>query len=232
MHLLHEVQPDETPVCRGQYSYLRGGKPTGQTETWQITRLPGGAEITRVEVKGSDDATNLLTHLQRDPDGRPEWLRLRYERGEAVAAAQYTFEEAVVHVARQAEGHLRRQEVLDIAAGYEVDYHSVIAHDYVWRGYPRHARGKPWAIPIVSPDLWTGGEEILTGRVLRFNVEPLEDETCTVPAGTFEEARRFEVTLSDGVQAVAWYDEFGITLRWHYPDKDYDFTLVTYTREE
>lgn len=232
MRLLHEVGPEETLVCRGEYHYLRGGQPTGQVEIWQITSLPSGELTVRADIEGGGSANpvNLLTHLQRNVGGRPEWLRIRYERGDFVAAAQYTFQKATVVVARQAENHPRRQENIDIAENYEVDYHAVIAHDYVWRGYPRHARGRSWAVPIISPDLWVDGYDVLGGRVMRFNVQPLDNDTCEVPAGTFEDVRHYEVMLSDGVRALGWYDDLGVPLRWHYPDKDYDFVLVAYVR--
>lgn len=232
MRLLHEVTAEESLICRGEYRYRKSGKAAGQTEQWQITRLPGGGEVVRAEVTGKVNKrdTSLLTHLQRQPDGRPEWLRLRYESDELTSAAQYTFEEAVVKVIRQAEGHPRRQDVVDIATGYTVDYHPVIAHDYPWRGYPTHARGKAWAIPVFSPDLWAEGAEALIGRALRFNVKPLGLEDITTPLGDFEQVRAFEVTLDDGTQALAWFDQYGVPLRWSYPDKGYDFVLVEYER--
>ncbi len=232
MRLLHMLGAEEKLLCRGRYQYLRGGDPTGQFETWQITQLPDGKTIIRADIEGGESGTNLLTHLQRDAEGHLEWLRMRCERGEMVAAAQLTFEKATVTVARQAENFPRQQQTHDIAAGYEVDCHAVIGHDYVWRAYPEHARGRAWAIPIISPDLWVAGRAMLKGRVLRFTVEPLTEGRCEVPAGTFEQARRFEVTLSDGVQAFVWFDKFGIPLRWHYAKKDYDFVLVAYTRSE
>lgn len=232
MRLLHEVHPAEKLVSSGQYQYLIQGKPSGQVESWQITRLPNGTEVVRADVDGRDaaGAASLLTHIKRRSDGRPEWLRMRYGKGELSAAAQYTFEADNIHVARQIQGDVRRQEVVDIATGYEVDYHPVIAHDYVWRGYPDHARGKQWAIPIFSPDLWTEGERMLGGRSLRFQVTPLGPETCVTPIGEFEKARPFELLLSDGVKAMAWFDEFGIPLRWLYPEKGYDFVIVSYLR--
>ncbi len=232
MRLLHEIGPDETLVCKGEYQYLKAGKPTGQTEQWQITHLPNGKEIVRTDISGHNSIgpTQLLTHLQRAADGRPEWLRMRWERADNKAAAQYTFDEAGVKLARQSENHSRRQEVLDIAQGYAVDYHPVIGHDYVWRAYPAHARGKPWAIPVFCPDLWAAGDEILGGRALRFNIKPLGGEGLSTVLGDFEQVRFFEVLMNDGVRAQGWFDEFGVPLRWAYPDKRYDFTLVTYSR--
>jgi len=232
MRLLHELRPDETLVCKGEYRYLKKGKPAGQIEHWQITRLPGGKEIVRADIAGENAGgpTHLLSHLQRDPQGRPEWVRMRWERGDNRAAAQYTFEDAGVKLARQSENHARRQEVLDIAKGYAVDYHPVIGHDYVWRAYPVHARGKPWAIPVFCPDLWAAGDEILGGRALRFNVSPGDAEDLSTLLGDFEQTRYFEVMLNDGVRAQAWFDEFGVPLRWAFPDKSYDFVLVSYTR--
>jgi len=234
MRLLHELRPDETLVCKGEYHYLKAGKPAGQTEQWQITRLPDGKEIVRADVSGANAGgpTHLLTHLQRDMDGRPEWLRMRWERSDNRAAAQYTFDEAGVKFARQSENHPRRQEVLDIAKGYAVDYHPVIGHDYAWRAYPAHARGKPWAVPVFCPDLWADGDEILGGRALRFNVTPRGAEDLTTTLGDFEQARFFDVTLNDQIRAQGWFDEFGVPLRWVYPDKGYDFVLVAYSRPD
>lgn len=235
MRLLHEIEADEVLLARGQYHYLRGGDPTGQTETWQISRLPDGSEVVRAEIKGYEgledsSLINLLTHYQRDPDGRPQWLRIRHERGELVAAAQYTFDQATVQIVRQAEGYPRHQDTIDIATGYEVDYHAVIAHDYVWRGYPKHARGRAWAMPIISPDLWATGDDMLKGRVLRFSVQPKEDMLCSVPADEFDGAQHFEITLPDSVHALAWFTGDGIPLRWVYSEKDFDFTLVSLWR--
>lgn len=231
MRLLHDLQPDEKPISQGEYHYLQGGNPTGQIEKWLVTRLPGDIEVVRADVGGK--TSTLLTHLRRLPSGDPEWLRLRYSSGGAIkAAAQYTFEEAVVRVARQAEGQTQRLDVVDIATGYQVDYHPVISHDYVWRGYPAHARGKAWSIPVFSPDLWAEGNEALGGRALRFNIKPLEAEDVAVPLGKFEKVRAFEIKLNDGTQALAWYDDFGVPLRWFYPDKEYDFVLVEYKRQD
>jgi hypothetical protein len=231
MRLLHDLQPDERPISQGQYCYMKNGEPTGQIEKWLITRLPGNIEVVRADVSGGE--VSLLTHLRRKPDGNPEWLRLRYSTGGGVkTAAQYTFEDAAVRIARQAEGQPQRQDVVDIANNYQVDYHPAVSHDYVWRGYPAHARGKAWSIPVFSPDLWAEGNEVLCGRALRFNVKPLDAEDIMVPAGNFEQARLFEIRFDDGTQALAWYDTFGVPLRWFYPDKIYDFVLVEYKRQD
>ncbi|MBN1429614.1 MAG: hypothetical protein JXB07_14690 [Anaerolineae bacterium] len=231
MRLLHDLQPDEKPVSQGIYHYLKDDVPTGQVEKWLITHLPNGTEIIRADV--GDSESSLLTHLRRQLDGKPEWLRLRYGTHSGVkAAAQYTFEEAVVRVARQAEGQPQRLDVVDIAISYQIDYHPVISHDYVWRGYPTHARGKPWSIPVFSPDLWTEGPEALFGRALRFNVKPLGAEDIVTPVGKFEAVRSFEIILDDGTRALAWFDDFGIPLRWFYPDKAYDFVLAEYKRQD
>jgi hypothetical protein len=234
VRLLHEVRPEEAPVCAGEYRYSRSGKLTGQVEHWQVTRLPDGKEITRVELAGQVDGqpVSLLTHLQRLSTGRPEWLRLRYEAGEVKAAAQYTFDDAVIRIIRQAVNQPRRQETLEIAQGYGLDYHPVVGHDYVWRAYPAHARGKAWSIPIFSPNLWAEGGDVLEGRALRFNVKPMGVEDLSTPLGDFEQVRTFEVTYNDDVRSLAWFDEFGVPLRWAYPDKSYDFVLVAYSRPD
>lgn len=219
-------------ICKGEYRYMRTGKPTGHRELWQITHLPNGAEIVRAEVAGDGDngSVSLLTHLQRRASGELEWLRLRRDLGEGLAAAQYTFDEDTVKVIRQAESQPRRQETVEVAKGYAVDYHPVIAHDYAWRVYPAHARGKTWSVPVFSPDLWAEPAEALSGRSLRFNIKPLGAEDVSTPLGDFEQVRAFEIGLNDGVMALVWYDEFGVPLRWQFPDKAYDFVLVAYER--
>jgi hypothetical protein len=230
--VLHEIRPEEALLSQGTYHYLRSGEPTGQVETWRISHLPNGQEVVRADVDGSKipGGPHLLTHLQRRVDGRPEWLRLQYMKADRVAAAQYQFEDAEVVIYRQEAGEPRRQDKLEIAANYVVDYHPVIAHDYVWRGYPANAEGKAWSIPVFSPDLWAREGDVLSGRSLRFTVTPLVPEACEVPAGRFEGALCFKVILSDGVLAMAWYDEVGTPLRWLYPEKGYDFVLVEYER--
>ncbi len=232
MRVLHPIGSNEVPVCRGAYHYLKDGQPTGHVEHWQITRLPTGGEIVRADVDGreAEGAPSLITHLQRYPDGRPEWLRLRYHSATVNAAAQYTFEPAAIRIARRAEGVERRLEMVEIAANYGVDYHPVIGHDYVWRSYPASAEGNALLVPIFSPDLWAEGISVLIGRALRFSILPSEAETCQTPAGVFEGARKFQVTLSDGVRSIAWYDDYGVPLRWTYPDKGYDFVLSAYIR--
>lgn len=232
MRVLHQLTADERLLSRGLYHYLQEGKPSGQVERWQISRLPDGHEIVRADVDGrqTPHPYSLITHLLRRPDGRPVWLRLRYLAPEINAAAQYSFEADAVRTARQATTLPRRIETLEIAANYVVDYPPVIGHDFPWRGYPESANGEPLLIPIFSPDLWAGGDEALSGRVLRYNVRPLKPQTCAVPAGTFMAARRFRIIFSDGVEAVAWFDEQGIPLRWFYPAKGYDFVLAEYVR--
>lgn len=232
MRVLHEIHPDEAVVSRGQYRYLRGGLATGQIENWLITRLTDGTEVVRADVDGSaiPMGPNLLTHLHRSAMGRNQWLRLQYLKGDFVAAAQYNFEPAQVVIFRQTAGEYRRQGMIEIAEDYAVDYHPVIGHDYVWRGYPARAEGKALSIPVFSPDLWGLGDEALDGRALRFMVTPLASEPCEVPAGRFEDALRFKILLSDGVLAMAWYDSMGVPLRWWYPEKGYDFVLAQYER--
>lgn len=233
MRLLHALQPNEMLICQGQYRYMIGGKPAGQIETWQVTLLPDERTIIRADVAGQSRSgvSSLLTHLQRLPDGRPEWLRMRWSTPQGKSAAQYTFEDASIKITRQREDGLRKQEIVEIADGYEVDYHSVIAHEYVWRGYPKRGEGKAWAIPVFSPNLWKIDDEILEGRSLRFSIRPLGLEDLSTTLGDFEQARSYEITLDDGTRALAWYDEFGVPLRWLYPDKKYDFVLVAYARQ-
>jgi hypothetical protein len=232
VRMLHAVSREETLVYQGEYHYLRDGEPTGQVEYWQVTVLPDGTEIVRADVDGRQtDGVSLVTHFHRRPDGNPDWLRLRYMTTDGVdAAAQYTFEDALIRVARQAKGYSRHLEKVEIAAHYGIDYHPMIAHEYVWRAFRTVAEeGTSRMLPIFSPDLWASGEDVLRGRSLRFEVRPLGLDTCTVPAGMFDEAYLFAITLSDGVKAEAWYDARGVPLRWYYEDKGFEFILAACT---
>lgn len=232
MRVLHPIRPEEKLVSRGQYRYLVDGEPTGDVETWQVSRLPGGEEIVRADLDGREaSGASLVTHLVRHADKRPNWLRLRFRSGQMNAAAQYTFEEASVRVARVAEGEQRSVEMIDIATGYVVDYHTMISQDYVWRGYEQ-AGGYSQSVPLFSPDLWAEDEKVLRGRALRFEVQSLPSQPCVIPAGEFASAQHFRVRFEDGVLAEAWYDSRGTPLRWHFPARGYDFVLGQYLIRE
>src|SRR5689334_18082487 len=138
MRMIHDPSPDETLVAQGRYNYLRQGAPTGLIEYWSLSQLPDGREIVRADVdaRAVRGATSLLTHLLRDTDGKNVWLRLRLERPGFAAAAQFDFDTAEIKMYRQAHGQVKKEGLLEIAARYGVDYHPVIAHDYVWRSYP------------------------------------------------------------------------------------------------
>ncbi len=229
MRVLHPLRAEETLLGRGRYRYLRSGKPTGDVETWYLTRLPDGSEVVRADLDArKSNGMSLVTHLHRPSVGCPNWLRLRYFGGGLNTAAQYSFEEDSVRVARMTSDFRRQQEVVELAAGYVVNYHLVISSDYVWRGYPAGASGESRLIPVFSPDLWAEGDRILTGRALRVSIQPLEPETCLTPAGRFEGAQVYAVSFDDGVEATAWYDQQGMPLRWHYPAKGYEYVLIAY----
>jgi len=233
MRTLHEIHKTEVKICEGSYRYLKDGKPTGPLELWMISRLPDQSIAVRSDIDPGDDSDqpSSIGHLIRKPDGRPKWLRMRLMTKEFSAASQYNFQLAVVKSIRQTEGFPRMQDKLDIAENYELDYHPVISHDYVWRGYPERAKGKNWSVPVFSPALFAENpRDILAGRALRFNVTPKDPEMFESEAGTFSEARRFDVVLSDDTRAQVWYDEYGIPLRWYYPEKELDFLLVSYGR--
>lgn len=229
MRILHAISPDEQVVSRGRYLYLAGGVPTGDAETWQVTRLADGVEIVRTDLDGQRArGAQLIAHLQRGPDGAPHWLRLRYRRADVNAAAQYTFEEAAVRVARVAVGCGRWLGQIEIAVGYVVDYHAAIAYDYVWRGYPSDAEWEPRRVPVFSPDLWAEGGDVLRGRALRFDVEPLPPEPCETPAGTFPQAIPFSLRYEDGAAVRLWYDRRGTPLRVLFPQGGLEAVLVHY----
>lgn len=232
MRVLHEVLPEEKLTCEGEYRYQRDGKPLGMAESFMITRLSNGNEVVRADISGQSEIgpTSLLTYMLRSPQGKPLWLRMRFDAPGVKAAAQYTFDDASVRIARQAENQLRRQESLDVANDYAINYHPVVGNEFVWRAYPKHARGKPWSVPVFSPDLWAEGQEIMGGRSLRFSIKPLDPQDISTPAGDYKSVRVFEALLSDGVKVMAWYDDYGLPLRWAYPDKKLDYVLVKVVR--
>lgn len=231
MRVLHPVRPEEDLVARGAYRYFSADKPTGDIETWLITRLPDGTEITRSDIDGENGSGgHLITHFRRNVDGSPEWLRIRYRKGNMNAAAQYTFEKASVRIARQISGYNRQIELLEIAANYVVEHPSMIAREYVWRGYPDDAEGEGRSIPVFSPDLWALGGEALKGRALRYHISPLNDSPCATLSGEYAQTRHFSMTLNDGEEALVWYDAAGVPLRLIYPNQGFDFNLTVYQR--
>jgi len=232
VRMLHPVRPEEKLICRGEYRYTIDDQPTGDVELFQITHLPDGTEVVRADIDGrvGPYEASLITHHLRRPNGRPAWLRARYQQGEIYAAAQYVFQEAAVQVVRQTIGGHPRQENIEIASGYQIDYHPVVNHDFAWRGYPADARPDARLLPIFSPDLWTPEEAPFVGRALRVSVAPLDPETITTSAGTFENVPRFSIRFSDDTEIIAWYDKRGIPLRWYAPSKGYDFVLTAYHR--
>lgn len=232
MRVLHAIRPEEELVSRGQYRYLVDGEPTGDVESWQVSRLPNGEEIVRADLDGRKaSGASLITHFVRNKDGEPNWLRLRFHVDGVNAAAQYTFEETSVRVARTADNTGQHVETVDLPAGYVLDYHTMISQEYVWRGCKK-AVTEPHMVPLFSPDLWAEGEKMLRGRALRFEVQALAPETCSVPAGEFDDAQHFRIRFEDGVAAEAWYDEHGTPLRWFFPARSYDFVLEEYTRRD
>jgi hypothetical protein len=229
MQILHAISPDERLVSWGRYRYLADGAPTGDVESWQVTRLPGGTEIVRVDLDGQQArGARLVAHLQRGADGRPEWLRMRYHRADVNAAAHYTFEKALVREARVEASGWRRLAEIEIATGYVVDYHAVIAYDYVWRGYPPDAGREPRRVAVFTPDLWAEGDGLLRGRALRFDIEPLALEPCDTPAGTFRQALPFSLRYADGTTARIWYDRHGTPLRMRFPQRKLEAVLANY----
>ncbi len=230
MRFLQEIDAEETVVCRGEYQYFQNETPSGETESWQITKLPDGSEIVRSDMTCRQPRRSLLTHLQRGKDGVAESLRLRYRHEEIVAAAEYTFDSAGVKIERQAKGLTRRRETIDVASGYQVDYQAAVGLDFIWRGYPSHARGKSWSIPVFRPDFKAEEDEILAGQSLRLSVKPVEAETIRTPAGVFKVGHHFLITTPDDLKILAWYGQAGMLLRWYDSANKRDILLVKYNQ--
>lgn len=228
MRFLQEIDAEETVVCRGEYQYFQNETPSGEVESWQITRLPDGSEFVRSDMKCRQPRRSLLTHLQRDKKGVPELLRLRYRHEETVAAAEYTFDKAGVKIERQTRGLHRRRETVDVASGYQVDYQAAVGFDFIWRGYPRHARGKSWSIPVFRPELDAEEDEMLAGHSFRLSVQPVDADTIRTPAGIFKVEHHFQITTPDDLQMLAWYGQAGILLRWYDSANKRDILLVKY----
>jgi hypothetical protein len=228
VRFLQEIGAEETVVCRGEYQYFHNETPSGEVESWLVTRLPDGSELVRSDMKCRQPRKSLLTHLQRGAKGVPEFLRLRYRHEEVVAAAEYTFDKAGVKVERQTKGLHRRRETVDTATGYQVDYQAAVGFDYIWRGYPRHARGKSWSIPVFRPSLDADEEEILSGHSSRLSVQPAAADSIRTPAGVFKVGHHFKISTPDGLEILAWYGQAGMLLRWYDSANARDILLVRY----
>jgi hypothetical protein len=235
MRALRPVAPQETLVCWGAYQYFKDRRPTGVTEEWSLHRLPDGTEVARADVDARKvaDAFDWLTHFVRDADGRPQELIVQYRKGALYAKATYAFQRDRVEITRDVGDMSTRREALDIASGYVVDYRAIIASDYTWRGYPQYMQGAVYAVPIfqlaIEPEEMP---DLLGGNVTRVNVQPLEAASLTIPPGVYADVRRYQVALSDDREAVGWFDQHGIPLRWSRPDDGYEFVLMRYRHQE
>lgn len=234
MRALHPIAPQETLVCWGTYQYLKGSRSTGQIEGWSIHRLPDGTEIVRADVDGrkAPQAPDILTHLTRNSEGQLQELSLHYRTGEFQAKVTCDFEAGHVALTRELMDHPTRRDTVEVASGYAVDYHPIISCDYVWRGYPAYLQDELYAVPVFSLDIDAGGGDLLRGCALRVSIRPLEPESLTIPAGTFENAQRYQVMLPNDTEATVWFDQRGIPLRWFNPTEDRNFVLIRYRFQE
>lgn len=235
MRALRSVAQQETLVCWGAYHYFKDRQPIGITEEWSIHRLPDDTKVIRADVDARrvSDAPDLLTHLVRDPDGRPQELLLQYRRGSLFAKATYTFHRGDVVLTRDVSELSTRRETIEVASNYGVDFHTAIARDYVWQGYPNYMQGDAYAMSVFMVVVQTEEvSDLLSGNAVRVNVQPLEAASLTIPCGEYTAVRRYEVTGSDGQKAIGWYDERGIPLRWSLPDEELELVLVRYRYQE
>jgi len=231
MRALRPVAQQETLVCWGAYQYFKKREPTGVVEEWSIHRLPDGVEVVRsdVDARKMPDAPDILTHFIRRADGRPKELILQYRKGALYAKATYTFHYDRVELVRDIADFATRREKIDTADNYVVDYGAVIAWDYAWRGYPTYMETGTYAMPLFRLMVETEEvQDLLGGGATRIMVRPLEAASLSIPAGAFTEVRRYEVTLPDDQEAIGWFDQHGIPLRWSRPDGKHEFVLMHY----
>jgi len=235
MRALRPVAPQETLVCWGAYQYFKERCPTGVAEEWSVHRLPDGTEVARADVDARKvpDAFDWLTHFVRDDEGRPKELIVQYRKGALYAKATYAFQRDRVEITRDVGDLSTRREVIDIASGYVVDYHSIISSDYAWRGYPKYMQGEVYAVPIFRLAIeMEEAPDLLSGTVARVSVQPLEAASLTIPPGVYADVQRYQVMLSEGGEAVGWFDQHGTPLRWSRPDGAYEFVLMRYRFQE
>ncbi len=233
MRTLHPVHQSESKVCEGKYRYFMDDRSTGQAEEWLVTRLPNGHTVTRCDLTGgkATGQFDVICQLVRTREGRPHWLRLRFEGEDHAAASQYNFEDAVVKAVRRTDGQFGMQDRMDIADDYEIDCYLALFHDFAVRGYPERAEGNEWSLPIFRPDIDVKHpRDLLEPDTVRHRTVPVPSEEFESSAGTFPSATRFDTVMFGGVKVNGWYDEYGIPLRLYYPESKLDIVLVSYGR--
>lgn len=214
MRRLHPVSHPEQMVAQGEYVYLRDGQPTGTVEEWELTRLPDGSRIYRVEVGASDE----LWHLILAPDRRPDRLQVRLrEEGGRRFDATYTFFDDEVMIAG---GQVRERPVknfVDLPPGFGLLWVPMAGRELSLLAYDPDA-GDPQTVMLYVMHQRSPEEDWLSARPVRFAVERLGRDTLEVLAGSFE-AEKVRLTVPGLADQQGWFDRHGTVLQWQSGDQ-------------
>lgn len=224
MRRLHPISDHEQPVAQGQYDYLADGENTGIGEQWELTHLPDGSRLYRVEVGEGDG----LWHLIVAPDGRPDRLqiRLRDDAGRRFDATHTFFEDEVV-VSQGQVGKQTEQRAVSLQPGYGLLWAPFAGRELALTGYEADASG-PQSAALYLIRRLSSDEGWLSGRSIRGAVGGSDNAILTMPAGSFE-AREVVFSTSELPDQRGWLDEHGNVLRWE-ADSEVRAVLSRYRR--
>lgn len=209
MKRLHPVSDREQTVAQGRYVYLEAGTETGDGEAWELTRLPHGERIYRVDVAEGRE----LWQLMLAPDGRPDRLQVRlHDEAGRRFDATYTFFENEVMVSGGPAARKPAKEFIDLPRDYGVLWGPFAGRELCLLGYDPEA-GAPQTRTLFLMRRLPAEEGWLSGAPDACAVGRSEGGTLRVPAGAFETE---EVALSaPGLpDHRGWLDEHGVILRW------------------
>ncbi|RME46875.1 MAG: hypothetical protein D6791_07190 [Chloroflexi bacterium] len=196
-------------LAQGEYVYLQNGEPAGLPETWELTLLPDGSRINRVEVGESIG----LWHLMVAPDGRPDRLqvRLRDEVGRRFDAT-YTFFDQEVIVAAGQVGERPRRHFVELPAGFGLVWVPFAGRDPVLMGCGPEVEGaQSVMLYVISQEPREAGW--LSGNSVACLVERRRRSMLEVPAGSFD-AEEIVITIPGHPDQRGWFDRHGTVLQW------------------
>jgi len=214
MRRLHPISEHEQTVAQGAYAYRQAGEHAGAGEEWELTRLPDGGHIYRVEAGDGEG----LWHLMLAPDGRPDRLQLRlHDDAGRRFDATYTFFDTEVLVSGGQVGRRPEKDVTELPAGY-----SLLWLPFAGRGMARigcdSEAGAAQAVPVYLMRQESPEDGWLSARPVDCAVERVRRGVLEVPAGSFE-AEEIGFKIAELADQHGWFDEHGITLWWQSDDQ-------------
>lgn len=208
MRRLHPVSHHEHVVARGEYTYLQDGDPTGTVEEWELTRLPDGSRIYRVEIGGTG-----LWHLIVAPDGRPDRLqvRLRDDTGRRFDAT-YTFFDQEVLVSGGQVGKRPEKGAVELPPDCGLVWAPFAGRELALARHDPKA-GALQAVTLYLMRQQSPDDGWLSARPARCSVERVGSAVLEVPAGSFgtEEVMFAAPRLTE---QRGWFDERGTVVQW------------------